>query len=293
MSDEPLRLVFGTAPSLAADDVTGLLLDQFYDAGGRAIDLANVYGDGTSERSVGAWLRARRRREDVVLYVKGCHPPYCDPALVPNEVETALTNLGTDRLDVFLLHRDDDAIPIHAWADALMAELRRGTVGQVGVSNWTMERFVALKEHLEALGEDRLSAFSNHFSLAQMGEPQWPGSLAMDGDTARNLASSGLTVLAWASLASGYLTDLDISDPAVLRSWGTDENQRRRARARELAELLGTTTATIAVAYVLAHNGIRPVIGTRSSAHLAEALAAETIDVSPEQVARLEGASTT
>lgn len=290
MSEEPLRLVLGTA-NLAEDELTSRLLDQFYEAGGRAIDLANVYGDGASERAAGAWLRARRRRDDVVLYAKGCHPPYCKPDLVSDEVETALANLDTDRLDVFLLHRDDAAIPLQAWADALMEELHRGTVNQVGVSNWATERFLALRKQLSESGEDRLGVFSNHFSLARMAEPFWPGCLEIDADTARTLNGSGVTVLAWASLAGGYLGDRDSSDPAVERSWGTDENQRRRERAAELAELLGTTTATIAIAYVLAHEGIRPVVGTRSATHLSEALAAEMINLSSEQVAQLEAAT--
>jgi aryl-alcohol dehydrogenase-like predicted oxidoreductase len=292
MSDQPLRLVLGTA-NLGDDELASRLLDQFYEAGGRAIDLANVYGEGASARTVGAWLRARGRRDDVELYAKGCHPPYCDPAFVSNEVERALACLDANRLDAFLLHRDDPAIPVQSWAEALMEELHRGTVNQVGVSNWTPERFLALREQFSEAAADRLSYFSNHFSLAEMAEPTWPGCLAIDAETARSLAASGITVLAWASLAGGYLGDRESSDPAVQRSWGTDQNQRRRKRAVELAELLGTATATVAVAYVLAHDGVRPVIGTRSGAHLAEALAAETVNLSHAQVAQLEAGTPT
>ena len=292
MTDEGLRLVFGSA-NLTDDELTGLLLDRFYDAGGRALDLANVYGDGDSERGVGRWLAGSGRRDDVVLYAKGCHPPYCDPGLVRDEVETALENLRTDRLDVFLLHRDDPAVPIPAWADALIRELHRGTVGHVGVSNWSLERFAALKEKLADGDEHRLSTFSNHFSLVEMAEPPWPGCLAIDAETARGLVRSGITVLAWASLAGGYLADGESADPTVERSWGTETNRRRRERAGELAHSLGTTRATIAVAYVLAQEGVRPVIGTRSDEHLTEALAAETIELTPEQVTQLEAVTPT
>jgi 1-deoxyxylulose-5-phosphate synthase len=74
----PLRVVFGTATA-GDEDLTGALLHQFYEAGGRSIDLANVYGDGDTERAVGAWLRTRRRRDDMLLFAKGCHPPVCEP----------------------------------------------------------------------------------------------------------------------------------------------------------------------------------------------------------------------
>ncbi len=283
---EPLRVVLGSA-DLADDELTTRLLDQFYDAGGRAIDLANVYGDGASERAVGGWLRAGSGREDVALFVKGCHPPYCDPASVSDEVDRAMANLGADRLDVFVLHRDDPAVSVGAWAEALGRELERGAVSDVGVSNWTTDRFVALSEELSV--DDRLTVFSNHFSLAQMGASPWPDCLAVDAGTAGELVGSGVTVLAWASLAGGFLSGRESLDPAIRRSWGTPQNQRRLERSVELAEQLGETPATIAIAYVLAHEGIRPVIGTRSPEHLDQAVAAERIDLDPDQVAWLEG----
>jgi aryl-alcohol dehydrogenase-like predicted oxidoreductase len=283
---EPLRVVLGSA-DLADDELTTRLLDQFYDAGGRAIDLANVYGDGASERAVGRWLRARSGREDVALFVKGCHPPYCDPASVSDEVDEALANLGADRLDVFVLHRDDLAVSVGAWAEALEREVERGAVKGVGVSNWTTDRFVALSEALS--GDDRLTVFSNHFSLAQMAAPPWPDCFEVDAGTAGELVRSGVTVLAWASLAGGFLSGRESLGPAIRRSWETPLNQRRLERAVELAEKLGETPATIAIAYVLAHEGVRPVIGTRSPEHLDQAVAAERIHLDPDQVTWLEG----
>jgi aryl-alcohol dehydrogenase-like predicted oxidoreductase len=283
---EPLHVVLGSA-DLADDELTPRLLDQFYDAGGRAIDLANVYGDGASERVVGRWLRAGSGREDVALFVKGCHPPYCDPARVSDEVDQARANLGGDRLDVFVLHRDDPAVSVGAWAESLGQELERGAITAVGVSNWTTDRFVALRE--EFFGDHRLTVFSNHFSLARMVEPPWPDCFAVDAGTAGELVGSGVTVLAWASLAGGFLSGRESLGPAIRRSWGTPQNQRRLERAVELAEQLGETPATIAIAYVLAHEGIRPVIGTRSPEHLDQAVAAERIDLDPDQVDWLEG----
>ena len=163
-----LRLVFGSA-DLRDDDVTTALLDQFVEAGGRALDVANVYGDGSAQEAVGRWLR--RRSADVLLYAKGCHPPLCAPSRVRAEVEQSRRSLGIERLDAFLLHRDDPAVPIESWAEALESELTRGAVASIGVSNWTVERFAALRQ---LLGE-RASFFSNHFSLASMEEPPWPG----------------------------------------------------------------------------------------------------------------------
>jgi aryl-alcohol dehydrogenase-like predicted oxidoreductase len=172
----------------------------------------------------------------------------------------------------------------------LLVELGRGTIDAIGVSNWSVDRFRALRTQLSASGADGPPVFSNHFSLVQMGEPPWPGCLAMDAGTARDLVRSEVTVLAWASLAGGYLSsDTGSLDAAIRRSWDTPENRERRTRTCELARQLGVAPAAVAVAYVLAHDGVRPVIGTRSPEHLAEALAAETLDLRPEQLAQLEG----
>ena len=284
MTAEPLRLVLGTA-DLVEDAVTPRLLDQFHEAGGRAIDLGNVYGDGASERAVGAWLRIRGI--DAVLFTKGCHPPRCAPELVASEVEIALTNLGVDRLDVFVLHRDDPAVDIRAWGEALLTEVQRGAVGSAGVSNWTVERFLALRECLRDLGDDCAKTFSNHFSLAEMVAPPWPDCLAVEKSELDALARSDVTVLAWASLAGGYLLAGN-SAPPTDRSWESERNRGRRRRMHELAARLGTSPAAIAIAYVLAHDGVRPVVGTRSTEHLAEALEAESIALSREDLRFLE-----
>jgi aryl-alcohol dehydrogenase-like predicted oxidoreductase len=204
----------------------------------------------------------------------------CEPRLVAGEVERLLRDLRTDRLDAFVLHRDDPRFPVAAWAEAL-----GGTAAGLGVSNWTVERFAALEAELPA---GSLHVFSNHFSLAELGEPPWEGCRSIDAAGVRGLVRAGVEVLAWSSLAHGFLTDAGGGDPDVVRSWDTEANRRRRDRATELAESLGVTTAAVALAYVLAH-GARPIVGARTEAELADSLVAERLELSPEQVAQLAG----
>src|SRR5204863_6807944 len=151
------RIVLGSADLRDVPETPGLL-DRFHDRGGRALDLANVYAGGESQRAVGRWLRSSGA--EMTLYAKGCHPPYCSPALVGNEVDKTRSDVGVERLDVFMLHRDDIGAPTHAWADALLEQVHRGAIGAFGVSNWTVERLVELRD---ALGgdADRLAVFSN------------------------------------------------------------------------------------------------------------------------------------
>ena len=275
------RLVFGSA-DLRADSATEPLLDRFYEAGGRSLDVANVYADGESARAVGAWLASRDVREDIVLYAKGCHPPYCSPSLVAAEVDKALNDLGVDRLDVFSLHRDDPDVPVEAFAEALVEQVESGKLAGFGVSNWTMPRFRALADCLNG-GRDRLVAFSNHFSLGEMVTPTWPGCLAMTKADMSELAEGGIQALAWASLASGYFAG------RAAPSWDSPANEARRLRARELAEELGTSPAAVALSYVLNQPPhVLALVGTRSQAHLEEALSACRLRLTPDQLSWLE-----
>jgi aryl-alcohol dehydrogenase-like predicted oxidoreductase len=270
------RLVFGTF------DVPGArVLERFHASGGRALDVANVYRDGESSRAVGRWLRERGAPDGVVLYAKGCHPPHCRPDLVAAEVDRARELLDVERIDVFILHRDDPSLPVSAWADALLEQVTAGRIGAFGVSNWTVARTLELRAHLEQIGERGLVAFSNHFSLAEMVSAPWPDCLAVTKDEFEALAD--VKVLAWSSLATGFFAGRSPT------SWNSPRNRERRERAVELAERLGTTPSAVALAYVFAQpEHVLPVVGTRSEAHLDEALGAARLRLTPEQVAWLE-----
>jgi aryl-alcohol dehydrogenase-like predicted oxidoreductase len=277
------RLLFGSF-ALADEREAARLLDAFVAAGGAALDLANVYRDGAAERAVGRWLGADGHRDEVVLYAKGCHPPSCSPELVAAEVEAARSRLEVDELDVFLLHRDDPDVPVERWAAALLAEVDAGRIGRIGVSNWTLGRTLDLDSALRAAGAAGLLAASNHFSLAEMVAPPWPGCLAADGTEVEALGAAGIELLAWSSVAVGYFAGRDSS------SWDSERNRGRRRRAAELAVELGASPTQIALAYVLHQpEHVRPVIGTTSERHLAEAIAATDIRLTPDQLRWLEG----
>jgi aryl-alcohol dehydrogenase-like predicted oxidoreductase len=277
-----LRLVLGTL-DLPDTSLAPRILDRFYDAGGQALDVANVYRDGESAQAVGRWLGARHSPDGVVVYAKGCHPPHCRPELVSAELDKARGLLGLDRIDVFILHRDDPSLPVSAFADALLEQVAAEKIGGFGVSNWTVPRLRELQNHLDRAGADGLVAFSNHFSLAEMVAQPWPGCLAVDKQELLAFADTDLLILAWSSLATGFFAG---HDPA---SWDSPGNRARRERATELAEELGTSAVAVALAYVLHQpDYVLPVVGTRSEAHLDEALSASEIELDAAQLDWLE-----
>ena len=278
------RIVLGTF-ALADNEVSPALLDRYHAAGGRDLDLANVYLDGEAARAAGTWLRKRGLAGDMVLWAKGCHPPACHPALVRQEVEHALRLTGLEYLDVFLLHRDNPGVPTAAWVDALGAEVTAGRIGAFGVSNWRLGRTRELAA--AGRGEHGLVAFSNHFSLAELVAEPWPDCIAVTKAELPELAGLGLCMLAWSSLATGYFAGLE--QP----SWVSPGNAARRDRARELAAQRGVSPTAIALAYVLHQDDhVLPVIGTVSADHLDEALGAAAIELTPAEAAWLERGGT-
>ena len=273
------RIVLGSADLRDAPE-TPHLLDRFRDRGGRSLDLANVYADGESQRALGKWLRSTGA--EMTLYAKGCHPPYCSPSLVADEVDKARSDVGLERLDVFMLHRDDTTVPARAWAESLLEQVERGAIGAFGVSNWTVDRLVELRT---ALGDDagRLAVFSNHFSLGEMVTPTWPGTLGMSLDDVAAVDALGVVPIAWASLAAGYFARRESP------SWNSEDNERRRARAEELAAERGVTATTVALAYVLDQPvRVLAAVGTRSEQHLDELLAAATLELMPSELEWLQ-----
>jgi aryl-alcohol dehydrogenase-like predicted oxidoreductase len=275
-----VRLIFGTL-DLPDGDRGARLLDRYVDAGGRVLDVANVYQDGEASRTVGRWLAGGARP---ALYAKGCHPPNCTPGEVPAEVERVRGLVGVDRLDVFLLHRDDPSFPVAAWADALLAEVDAGRIGAFGVSNWTLERTGELAAYVDRAGPGSLVAFSNHFSLAEMVAAPWPGCLAVMPGEIAELGELSLRMLAWSSVATGYFAGRDVP------GWSSPENEARRARANELAARRGTSPTAVALAYVLHQpDHVLAVVGTRSEEHLDEALGAAAIELSGDELEWLVG----
>ncbi len=279
------RVVFGTF-DLPDTELAPRLLDRFHAGGGRALDVANVYRDGEAARAAGKWLRGRTSADGVVVYAKGCHPPYCAPDLVAAEVDRARELLGLEHIDVFILHRDDESLPVTAFADALREQVAAGRIGGFGVSNWTLARTRELRMQLGDAGAEHLVAFSNHFSLAEMITPPWPGCLAVSREELSSLGELGLKLLAWSSLATGFFSG------RATPHWDSPGNRERRDRADELAERLGTSTSAVALAYVLNQpEHVLAVVRTGSEDHVDQALEAAGLRLSGEQLDWLETGS--
>jgi aryl-alcohol dehydrogenase-like predicted oxidoreductase len=298
--DKPIsRIALGTA-GLSPDDYprAASLLDYFIEHGGTCIDTAHIYGRGASERALGRWLAERRRRADVVLLGKGCHPigdsgPRVTPEYIHADLGESLERLGTDSIDIYLLHRDDEQVPVGPLVEALNEERQAGRIRAFGGSNWRVERIAEANAYAAEHGLVGFALSSPNLSLARPKEPMWAGChSATEADRAWHTQTQ-LPLASWSSQAGGFLsgrfTRDDHSNADMLRVWYSDENFERLDRAIELGRKRGIGPIPIAQAYVLSQPfPTIGLVGSATVAELQESLLASEIELTPEEVAYLD-----
>lgn len=300
--DKPIsRIVFGTdrlgggqlpwLPGPSRQRQTFSLLDRSLELGCNSFDTARIYWG--SERLLGAWIRQRRNRDEVVIISKGCHPrlisghPRLSAANVSHDLHASLKALGTDFIDLYLLHYDHPAARVEPVMERLNRHIDEGKIGAIGASNWSHERIAGANAFAANAGLKPFSAASAQFSLAEWARAPWPGAVTLGGagrhEAREWYASQRLPVFAWSSLARGFFSDhYDPANPGANRvsRWcatyfGTEENIRRRERATTFAREHHVSAAQVALAYVLCHP-LHPfaVVGCTSVEKLAENVAA-------------------
>ncbi|WP_424187092.1 aldo/keto reductase [Actinokineospora sp. G85] len=253
------------------------IIDHYADAGGNVIDTAVNYGDGDSERAIGAVLGARRDR--FVLSTKytisrdrgdlnagGNHRKN-----LVRSLETSLRQLGADHIDLYWVHVWDSATPVEETMRALDDVVRAGKVLYIGISDtpaWVVSRANMLAE---------LRGWTSFAGI------QVPYNL-LERDVERDLLpmaeALGLSVAAWSPLAHGALA--------------ADPDERTRAVVTELravAAELGATPAQVAIAWLLARSGaVHPITGAGTVEHLVDTLGALGVDLPAEAADRLTAA---
>jgi len=247
------RIVMGVVGGGIAH--TSIMFDEFFRYGGNCFDTAYIYGGGMSEKLLGQWIKNRGVRDQVVILDKGAHTPHCNPTDLTNQLFTSLERLGTDYVDIYMMHRDNEDIPVGEFIDVLNEHLRAGRIKTFGVSNWTIRRIEEANEYARANGLVGISAVSNNFSLARMVEPVWEGCLASsDPESIAWFTKTQMPLMAWSSLARGFFAHghpAGHTDPDMIRCWHSEDNIRRAEKLMDMAKEKGVHPVSLALAYVL------------------------------------------
>ena len=280
-------------------------LDAYLDAGGNCIDTARVYDGGRAERAVGGFLRGKQR-DRIILVTKCAHfdlaLPYPAPARlsaedITSDVDTSLSELGVDCIDILFLHRDDIKRPVEEIMPVLHGLVKAGKVRVLGASNWTGARIQEANGFAQKNGLMPFSISQINYSLA-LTTPASSGDwthVIMDDIEHSWYAHTKLPVMSWSSSAKGFFSRAadggELSAKQMERYGWLAENHRRAERAKALAAELGVPVGALILAYLMCDPDV-PVCALSSFSNrqqYEEAVEAARISLTREQRGYLQG----
>lgn len=288
------------------------------DAGVTFIDTADVYGDGHNETLVGKALTGIRdavflaTKAGLVvdnLRAKGMHRDG-SPAHLRAAVDASLKRLGADHIDLWYLHRVDDAVPLtESWV-AMADIVRSGKVRYLGLSEVTVQQAAAAAAvHPVTAVQSELSLWTRDPLGQQPGTGASAavvgGGGAFDaGDVVGWCAANGAAFVPFAPLGRGFLTgaidattrfednDLRAANPRFTTE-ARASNTRIIDTVRAVAARQGVTPAQAAIAWTLAQGPhVIPIPGTRRLGHLADNIGAADVTLTAADLAELDSAPT-
>jgi len=266
------------------------LLDAWIDLGGNAIDTGREYGP--AEGVLGRWLAARAPERELTIVTKGAHPDESwtsrmSPEAIRADLAESLAALGVGAIDVYLLHRDDQSVPVGVILEAVSEQKRAGRIRVFGASNWTPARLEEAEGYAAAHGLEPFACSSPGLSLAVPVEAPWPGCVgANDTESRAWYERRQMPVLAWSSQAGGYFAG--VRSERLLEVYGSEENAERLHRAEELACAKGCTANQLALAWVLRQPfPVWAAIGPHNVGELRSSVAALEVELTDDEARRL------
>ena len=302
------KLVLGTCyfGSGIPQEESFALMDRYFELGGRTLDTARMYADwlenghSASERTVGAWLRARGLRDEITLVTKGGFPDdgVCrlHRADIREDMERSIEYLGSAP-DVYFLHRDDKSVPVSEIIDILDELVREGKTRAIGASNWTLNRILEANAYAEKSGKTPFTVSQIQWSLAVATPETWgdPTLVCMTQEEYAGYLKSGIPVMAFSPQAKGFFSKYLAGGEAALndkirRRFVSAGNIARAERLRDYCAAHGITPAAAALAYLIRDRlPAAAILGCSSVAQLEDSMTAANVQMSHEEAAALAG----
>jgi aryl-alcohol dehydrogenase-like predicted oxidoreductase len=272
------------------------LIKKALELGINFLDTANVYSDGSSEEIVGRALKNFAKREEVVLATKvhgrmrpGPNGAGLSRKAIFAEIDNSLRRLGTDYVDLYQIHRWDPSTPIEETLEALHDVVKAGKARYIGASSMYAWQFAKALYISRANGWTEFVSMQNHVNLLHREEEREMLPLCAD---------QGIGVIPWSPLARGRLTrDWDeTSERQNNDSFGSslyaameDSNRKVVEAVRDVAKARGVPRAQVALAWVAQKSVVTaPIVGASKPQHLDDAVAALSLNLTPEEIAKLE-----
>ncbi|MBT2483176.1 MULTISPECIES: aldo/keto reductase [unclassified Microbacterium] len=298
----PLALggnVFGWT---ADRDGSFAVLDAFVAGGGDFVDTADSYSSwapgnagGESETIIGEWLASRKPAGVVIATKVSQHPdfPGLSAANVRRAAEASLSRLGIDTIDLYYAHFDDESVPLEETVTAFGQLVDDGLVRHVAVSNYSAERIHEWFDIAKRTGAALPVAVQPHYNLVHRNDVE---------QTIVPVAEEfGLSLVPYYSLASGFLTGKYRSTDAAGRTspraqgaakYATDAGLRVIDALAEIGDAHRESVASTALAWLRAQPAVAaPIASARTVEQLPDLLAGARLDLSAEEIQRLNRVS--
>ncbi|HEY3980120.1 MAG TPA: aldo/keto reductase [Streptosporangiaceae bacterium] len=285
-------------PWVLDEDAAEPIVKAAADGGITFYDTADVYSGGASEVATGRLLPKFFKRDEVVVATKvfsPVGPGQNDRGLsrkhILSGIDASLRRLDMDYVDLYQIHRWDNHTPIEETMEALHDVVRAGKARYIGASSMYAWQFAKAQHVAETHGLTRFVSMQNHYNLIYREEEREMIPLCID---------QGVGVIPWSPLARG-----------VLAGNRTREGERRTTRANsdafgdtlyrepsdfdvvdrnaQVAQARDVRPAQVALSWLLHRPGMTaPIIGATRLGHLEDALAAEELELTPEEMTQLE-----
>ena len=273
------------------------VIEKALELGINFFDTANVYSLGASEEILGRALKDFANRDEVIIATKvhgtmrdGPNGGGLSRRAILSEIDHSLKRLGTDYVDLYIIHRWDYETPIEETMEALHDVVRAGKARYIGASAMFAWQFQKALYVAEKRGWTRFVSMQDHLNLLYREEEREMLPLCR---------AEGIGVTPYSPLASGRLTR-DWSADSSLRAetdriakskyGATAETDRQVVeRVAETADKHGVPRVHIALAWLLQKEPVTaPIIGATKISHLESAVGALSVKLTPEEVAYLE-----
>ncbi len=281
----------GTMHDWTLDEAgTEAVVRHALDLGINFFDTANGYSAGTSEEYLGRALKQNIARDKVVIASKVYfNPGRLSAAAIRREIDGSLKRLGTDYLDLYIIHRFDYETPIEETMEALNELVKAGKVRAIGASAMYGYQFYNMQLAARDHGWAQFQTMENHYNLLYREDER---------ELIPICRQMNVSLMPYSPLAAGHLTRptwttdtlRSKTDRVAMGKYDRTEEQDMQIvqRVHTLAERYGVKMQQIALAWEWAKGVAAPIIGATKAAHFDDAAAALDVTLSAEDISFLE-----
>ena len=253
-------------------------------------DTANTYSHGTSEEYLGRAIKNCTSRDKVVLASKVYfNEGRLSKSAINREIDGTLRRLGTDYLDLYIIHRFDYGTPIEETMEALDGLVRAGKVRALGASAMYGYQFYNMQLAARDNGWTPFVSMQNHYNLLYREDER---------ELIPICAQMGVSLTPYSPLAAGRLcrkewhtdTKRSMTDKMAANKYDGTESEDRKIvlRVAEIAEKYGTTMTRISLAWQFAKGVSSPIIGATKAKYFDDAAGSFDVKLTAEDIAYLE-----